>query len=99
MNVNRLVGANGYTPVVAALFNIANGAGSGSSAASVNVSCVDQFGVGELPANGAYTVTVTPNRACSVSVTNKSATGFTVVLTPLSSGSIAAGSFDVLVHA
>jgi hypothetical protein len=98
MSVNRLIGGNGYTPTVAALFNIANGAGSGSSPVDIAVSCVDAYGVGELPAGGAYGVTVTPSQACFVSVINKSATGFTVVLTPLSTGSISAGSFDCLVH-
>jgi|SRR5580693_3399663 hypothetical protein len=96
MNVNRLVGASGYAPVVAALSNIANAAGSGSAAVTVAVSCVDQYNVGQLPA--AYTVTVTPSQACFVSVTSKTASGFNVVLTPLSGNNIAAGSIDVLVH-
>jgi hypothetical protein len=71
--VNRLIGANGYTPVVAGAYNISNGAGSGSSPVSVSVSFTDQYGVGQLPGNGAYSVTVTPSQACFVSVTGKSA--------------------------
>ena len=98
MLTNRLVGANGYTPCVAAASNIPNAAGSGSSPVSVSVSFTDPYGVGTLPANGAYSVTVTASQACAVSVTNKSTTGFTVTLTPLSSGSIASGVFDCLVH-
>jgi hypothetical protein len=50
-----------------------------------------------LPANG-YAVNVTPSQPCFVSVTNKTASGFTVVLTPLSGQSIAAGTFSVSVH-
>jgi hypothetical protein len=94
--VNRLVGANGYTPVVAAAYNIANGAGSGSSPVSVSVSFVDQFNNGTLPAG--YAVAVSPSQACFVSVTGKTASGFNVVLTPLSTGTIAAGQMDILVH-
>jgi hypothetical protein len=100
MKVNQLVGANGYCPVVASLFNVANASGSASAAVTTAVSCVDQYGVGALPANGAYSVHVTPNQASVfASVTNKTASGFTVTLTPLSGGSVAAGSFDALVHA
>lgn len=98
MLVNRLVGASGYQPVVAAAYNVPNGAGSGSSPVTVSMSFTDMFGVGQLPASGAYSAHVTPSQACFVSITSKTASGFNVVLTPLSTGSIAAGSFDVLVH-
>jgi hypothetical protein len=98
MSVNRLVGATGYTPTVATGFNVPNPAGSGSSPVTVSMSFVDQFGVGQLPQNGAYSVHISPSQACFVSITNKTATGFNVVLTPLSTGTIAAGNFDVLVH-
>jgi hypothetical protein len=98
MLANRLVGANGYTPIVAAAYNVPNPAGSGSSPVTVSMSFTDNFSVGQLPANGAYSAHVTPNQACFVSITNKAASCFNVVLTPLSTGTIAAGSFDVLVH-
>jgi hypothetical protein len=98
MRVNYLVGASGYQPAVAAAYNISNSAGSGSSPVSVSVSFVDAFGVGQLPAGGAYAVAVCPSQACFVSVSSKTSSGFTVTLTPLSSGSIASGSFDALVH-
>jgi hypothetical protein len=98
MSVNRLVGASsGYAPVVATAFNVPNAVGSGSSPVTVSLSFVDQYGVGQLPQNGAYSVHVTPSQACFVSVTGKTASGFSVVLTPLSTGTIA-GTFDVLVH-
>jgi hypothetical protein len=98
MLVNRLVGANGYQPIVAALYNVANSAGSGSSPVTVTLSnLVDQFGNGLLPPNGAYSVSVCASQACAVSVGGKSQSGFSVTLTPLS-GSIAAGTFDCLVH-
>ena len=98
MRVNYLVGASGYQPAVAAAYNISNSAGSGSSPVSVSVAFTDQFGVGELPAGGAYAVSVSPSQACFVSISNKTASGFTVVLTPSSGENIAAGTFDVLVH-
>jgi hypothetical protein len=44
----------------------------------------------------AYTVSVTPSQPCVVSVTDKTSSGFNVVLTPLS-GTIAKGSIDVMV--
>jgi hypothetical protein len=51
-----------------------------------------------LPAN--YSVQVTPSQACFVSVTSKTSAGFNVVLTPtLSSITLAAGAFDVVVFA
>jgi hypothetical protein len=98
MIVNRIIGASGYTPTVATGFNVPNPAGSGSSPVTVSMSFVDQYGTGLLPPNGAYSVHVSPNQACFVSITNKTASGFNVVLTPLSTGSIAAGTFDCLVH-
>jgi hypothetical protein len=58
----------------------------------------DMYGSGLLPQNGAYAVAVTPSQACAVSVSSKSTTGFTVTLTPPSSGTIAAGTIDILVH-
>jgi hypothetical protein len=51
MSVNRLVGANGYTPTIATGFNVPNAAGSGSSPVTVAMSFTDQFGVGQLPAS------------------------------------------------
>jgi hypothetical protein len=99
MLANRVIGANGYSPVVAAAYNVSNASGSTGAAVTTAVSFTDQFGNGTLPANGAYTVTVTPSQACFVSVTGKTSSGFNVVLMPtLSSTSIAAGTFDVLVH-
>jgi hypothetical protein len=94
--VKRLIGANGHTPHVAAISNFPNAAGSGGAAVSVSLTFADQFGTPTLPVN--YTVTVTPSQGCAVSVSNKTNSGFTVNLTPLS-GNIAAGTFDCLVHA
>lgn len=80
---------------------IANAAGSGAGASvSVNVSFVDQWGSGLLPASLAYTVMISPSQACVWNVTAKTASGFTVVLTPLSSSTtLAAGTFDLAVVA
>jgi hypothetical protein len=50
--IKQLIGANGYSPAVAAVSNIANGAG-GSAGAAVTVALTfeDQYGNGTLPAN------------------------------------------------
>jgi hypothetical protein len=44
-----------------------------------------------------YGVVVTPNQNCSAAVINKTSTGFSVVLTPPSGVTLAAGSFDCLI--
>jgi hypothetical protein len=93
--VERLIGGNGYTATVACLRNIPNAAGSGTAAVTTVIdNLTDTFGVGQLDPTGAYSVQVTPNQACLVSVTNKTASGFTVVLTPVGGAAIQAGSFD-----
>lgn len=84
--------------IVGVQANVANVSGAEDTAVTTAVEFVD------LPANasnvGEYGVQVTPSQPCFVSVTDKTATGFNVVLTPISStGSIAAGTFDVLVFA
>jgi hypothetical protein len=96
--IKQLIGANGYSPAVAAVSNIANGAG-GSAGAAVTVALTfeDQYGNGTLPAN--YSVAAAPSQACMVSVTSKTTSGFSVVLTPPSGVTLAAGTFDVVVHA
>jgi hypothetical protein len=71
--------------------------GAASTPVNTTVTFSGQFGAPVLPANG-YAVNVTPSQPCFVSVTNKTASGFTVVLTPLSGQSIAAGTFSVSVH-
>jgi hypothetical protein len=97
---NRLIGANGYEPVVAAIFNVANAAGSGAgNPVTITVSnLVDQYGNGMLPASGAYCVIASPSQACMASITTKTTSGFTLTLTPPSGVTLAAGTFDVLVH-
>jgi L-2-hydroxyglutarate oxidase LhgO len=99
MPFNIMQSNQGRAVVVASQYNVVNGAGSGSSPVSVNVTGFqDMYGTGLLPQNGSYAVAVTPSQACAVSVSNKSTTGFTVTLTPPSSGTIAAGTFDIVVH-
>jgi uncharacterized protein YabE (DUF348 family) len=51
----------------------------------------------KLPA--AYSVHVDANQACAVSITNKTQSGFNVVLTPASTVTLAAGTFDVTIVA
>ncbi len=98
LGVNILTNNQAIPTTIAAESNIANAAG-GSAGASVSVTInnlVDQFGTGRLPSN--FAVVVTPSQACFWSVTNKSASGFTVTLTPVnSSTTLAAGTFDFVV--
>ena len=68
---------------------IANSAGGGSGE-SVTVAVAFP----SLPPN--YAVLVSPSQACAWSITDKAWNGFNVVLTPLS-GTLAAGTFDVIV--
>jgi hypothetical protein len=44
-------------------------------------------------------VHVTPSQPCFVTITNKTPSGFNVVLTPLSTVTLVAGTFDVTVIA
>jgi hypothetical protein len=102
MKIQQLIGANGYTPFVYSLPNQQNNAGGGAGQ-SVTVSFAttfqDNYGNPVLPAQGLYSVQVTPNQSATAAVTNKTASGFSVVLTPLpSTGTLASGQFDILVH-
>lgn len=72
--------------------NQANVAGGGAGAAVTTA-----FTGLKLPA--AYSVHVDANQACAVSITNKTQSGFNVVLTPASTVTLAAGTFDVTIVA
>ncbi len=86
----------GYRGNVVLLPNNVNAAGSGAGAA---VSVPFVFTGLTLPSNLAYTVEAMPSQACAISWTSKSTTGFTVVLTPLTSGvTLSSGTFDVVVR-
>jgi hypothetical protein len=102
INVKKLVGHNGYSPTCMVSCNVANVAGGGAGA-SVTVDLTtayrDQYSNGVLPSDGNYAVIVTPSQAATANVTGKTASGFSVVLTPvLSSATLAAGTFDLIVH-
>jgi len=99
-NIHTIAVPDGAVPqledrvVVGALANVANGAGSGAGAALA----VPLTGFDDLPAN--YAVLVNPGQDATWYVSAKSATGFTVTLTPrLAANTLAAGSFDVVVVA
>jgi len=80
--------------VVGMLANVANPAGSGAGAAVT----VPLSGFDDLPAN--YAVIVNPGQDATWFASGKSATGFSVTLTPrLAANTLAAGSFDVVVVA
>jgi hypothetical protein len=97
--MRQLIGANGWSPIVFSVPGVANVAGGGDGDAvtitSLSAYFTDAYGTGLLPP--VYSVQVTPNQACSASVTNKTSSGFDVVLTPASGVTLAAGTFDVLV--
>ena len=87
-NINRL------DRVIAFFQNtITSAAGSGAGPVTTAVTFS-----GELPAT--YNAFVTPNINATASITNKTSSGFNVVLNPpLASATLAAGTFDVLVIA
>ena len=97
--INSAVNLDGNAQqVYAARPGVANAAGGGEGAAvTTAITFEDQYGNGTLPAE--YSVIATPNQACMVSVTNKTASGFDVVLTPLAGATLAAGEFDLIVMA
>ncbi|MFZ6727354.1 hypothetical protein ACO0K2_17820 [Undibacterium sp. MH2W] len=74
--------------------SVANAAGAGAGASvSTNVS-----GLSGLPSS--YAVVVNPGQDATWYITNKTSTGFTVVLTPrLAATTLAAGAFDYVVAA
>jgi hypothetical protein len=95
-----LVGGNGFLPSIQIVPNVANAGGSAGAdvTTSLATSFVDQYGNGYL-AND-YCVLVTPNQDAMTSVTGKTTSGFSVVLTPkTASATIAAGTMDVVVLA
>jgi hypothetical protein len=107
LGLSRLVADQVGSKIVAAMADVPNAAGSGANAA---VTTSISFASDEVPQNrpgfpatiggqlpGRYAVTVQPSQVCSVTVTNKLQTGFSVVLTPPSGGTIAAGTFDLIV--
>ncbi len=97
--MNLLIGGNGFTAAIDMRSNAPNPAGSGNgSPVSVSLTnFVDQFGNGVLPGTLNYSVLVTPSQACTVSVSAKTTSGFTVTLTPASGVTLAAGTFDAIV--
>ena len=96
--VFRVTAGDASKLVFAPLLAVPNAAGAGAGdSVSTPVSVVSQFGDGLLPSAN-YLVLIAPSQPCTAVATAKSSTGFTVTLTPLSSGvSLAAGSFDALV--
>jgi hypothetical protein len=94
----RLIGENGLMASFVALPNNVNGAGTAGSNVTISLasSFQDGFGVGTLPND--YVVVVTPSAPAIPSVTGKTTSGFSVVLSPITaSATVAAGTFDVLV--
>ena len=75
------------------LKGITNAVGGGAGAAVTTV-------VSGLKLPAAYTVLVQPNQDATAFVTAKTATGFSVTLTPrLAANTLAAGTFDVVIVA
>ena len=97
----HLIGANGYNPTHYSCYNQTNTAGGGagqSVTTSLATTFQDQYGVGVLPANGQYCVSVTPNQSATAYVTGKTTSGFSVVLTPVpTTATLTAGTFDLTI--
>jgi hypothetical protein len=94
----RLIGENGLMASFVALPNVANTGGTGGSNVTVSLatSFQDGYGVGTLPND--YVVVVSPSAPAIPSVTGKTTSGFSVVLSPITaSATVAAGTFDVVV--
>ena len=94
----RLIGENGLMATFAVLSNVANAGGTAGANVTVSLatSFQDGYGVGTLPND--YAVMVLPSAPAIASVTGKTTSGFSVVLTPATaSATIVAGSFDVVV--
>lgn len=72
---------------LAHLFAVANASGAASAAVTTAVSGLD------LPAN--YFVDIECNQNVFVTITNKTQSGFNVVMTPLTGVAVAAGTFNV----
>jgi hypothetical protein len=92
--INALLTAMGYLATVLIpllMTGIANASGSANATVSTVVTLPNA-----LP-NSTYAVFVDAGQNVAWNVTSKSTTGFTVNLVPPSGGSVAAGSFNVLV--
>jgi hypothetical protein len=93
----------GRRAIVARLLGISNAAGSGQgNSVSVVVPLTEKSSDAVTPiwptGLATYTVVISPSQACFWNITNKSASGFTVTLTPpSSSATLAAGTFDALI--
>jgi hypothetical protein len=102
MSFRSFVDSQAIPTIIATAVGVANAAGTGNgngASVSTPVTFTDQYGNGRLPMSLNFVVNVTPSQACFATVSNKSITGFTVTLTPLSGVTLAAGSFDVTVCA
>jgi hypothetical protein len=89
-------------PIALFAATVANAAGSGAGA-SVTVTVnniIDSFGDGLLPSDTDYVVNALASQPATVTVSGKTASGFTLTLAPISSGTtLAAGTIDVMVMA
>jgi hypothetical protein len=102
INVRKLVGTAGFDSTNMVVYGKANSAGGGAGQ-SVTIDMTtfftDQYSQGILPGDigqGRYHVSVTADQPAIVSVTNKTNSGFNVVLSPpTASATIAAGTFSV----
>jgi hypothetical protein len=94
----RLIGENGLMATFVALPNVAYTGGSAGSnvTTSLATSFQDGYGVGTLPND--YCVVVNPSTPAIPSISGKTTSGFSVVLSPITaSATVAAGSMDIIV--
>ena len=90
---------NQARPVALFATTVANAAGSGAGdAVTVAIAnIIDQLGNGLLP-SATYVVTANASQPATVTVSGKTASGFTLTVSPIDSGTtLAAGTVDVVV--
>jgi hypothetical protein len=98
MDFHRLGTPHGEIVVFGKRLGVANVGGGGAGASvSTSVQFTDKYQQPQLPQSLAYIVTVSPSQPCVATITNKSSSGFNVVLTPLNNATLSAGSFDLMV--
>ncbi len=89
-------GARTDRTILGVLTGVANAAGGAAGAAVTTAVALPS--TANLPA--AYAVHISPGQDATWYITNKTATGFDVVLTPrLAANTLAAGTFDCTIHA
>jgi hypothetical protein len=107
LGLSRHAANMGGEKIIVAMADVPNAAGSGENA---SVTTAISFAGDQVPQNrpgfqpviggqlpDRYAVMVAPSQSCIVQVTNKTRLGFSVVMTPNASQTIAVGTMDIVV--